>query len=209
MSDLSAEFVSSSDLSGSVVASADVPSPDPVSAPVPPSTTQPQSESKSENVTALPEQTLVVVPAPAPAPAPALTKELSDALDGIVNDLSGVNASSLNVGDLIRFVPRLAALVHSLQIRGAEKREMVMSASHILVSRVIPESDRASAHALVDVVFPPAIAGVIDVVNGRVSFEQAAVATASSTVSAAAANPIVVSTARNCLTQLLSCLRKH
>lgn len=196
MSDLSGAAIQ--DLSGAVQ-TANVPSPDPVSAPVPPTT--------SEVATVPPEQTLVV--APAPAPAPALTKELNDALDGIVSDLSGANASSLNVGDLIRFVPRLASLVHTLQIRGTEKREMVMAASHILVDRVIPDSDRASAHALVDVVFPPAIAGVIDVVNGRVSFEQAATAAASSVASNVAANPVAVSSARNCLTQLISCLRKH
>lgn len=200
MSDLSGAAIA--DLSGAqqspAAATADVPSPDPSPAPVPPTL---------ETITAPPEQTLVVVPAPAPAPAPALTKELSDALDGIVRDLSGVNAASLNVGDLIRFVPRLASLVHTLQIRGSEKREMVMAAAHILVDRVIPDSERAASHAMVDVVFPPAIAGVIDVVNGRVSFQQAATEAASSAVSSAAANPVIVSSTRNCLTQLISCLR--
>lgn len=144
-------------------------------------------------------------PASAPAP-PSLTKELSDAVDEIVRDLSG--ASSMSVGDLIRFVPRLSSLVHTLQIRGGEKRELVMAASHVLVDRVIGESGRPAAHALVDVVFPPAIAAVIDVVAGRVTFQQAATQAAVSSVSSAAANPVVVNEAGNCLSQILACLGK-
>lgn len=180
------------DMSGAPVAA--VPSPDPVPAPAPPPA--------ALEPTPHPVQTPVV------APAAALSKELSDAVDGIVRDLSGVGVTGITVGDLLRFVPRLASLVHTLQIRGSEKRDMVIAAAHVLVDRVIGEGDRPAAHALVDVVFPPAIAAVIDVVAGRVTFQQAAVTAASSTATAAAANPVVVAQAGNCLTQLLACLAK-
>jgi hypothetical protein len=132
---------------------------------------------------------------------PTLTKELAGAVDGIVHDLSGLHVSGFAVGDLIRFVPRLASLVHTLQIRGVEKRDLVMAASHILVDRVIPEADRPAAHSFVDGVFPPAIAAVIDVVNGRVTFAQAA--------ASAVANPVVVVAAENCLARLFAvCAKK-
>ena len=176
------------DMSGVPVV-AEVPSPDPAPAPIPPP------------VTAPPVQTLVA----APVVVPSLTKELTDAIDGIVHDLSGAAAS---VGELIRIVPRLASLVHTLQIRGGEKRELVMSAAHVLVDRVIGESERPAAHALVDVVFPPSIAGVIDVVAGRVTFQQAATQAATTATASALTNPVVVAQAGNCLTQLLACLGK-
>lgn len=150
-------------------------------------------------VTVPPVQTPVA--APVSAAAPTLTKELSDALDGIVHDLSGAD---LSVGGLIRYVPRFASLVHTLQIRGSEKHGMVMAAGHVLVDRVIGEGERPAAHTLVDSVFPPAIAGVIDVVAGRVTFQQAA----TTAVMSAASNPVVVAQAGNCLTQLLSCVGK-
>ncbi len=170
------------DLSGAPPVAA-VPSPDPVPAPAPPT----------------PAQTPVAVP-----PASSLSKELSDAVDGIVRDLSGVGVTGITVGDLLRFVPRLASLVHTLQIRGSEKRDMVVAAVHVLVDRVIGEGERPAAHVLVDVICPPAIAAVIDVVAGRVTFQQAAMTAAT----AAAANPVVIAQAGNCLTQLLSCLAK-
>jgi hypothetical protein len=118
---------------------------------------------------------------------------------------------------LIRFVPRLASLVHNLQIRGTEKRDLVMAAAHVLVDRVIGASERPAAHMLVDVVFPPTIASVIDVVAGRVTFQQAvtdaAAATAATAVTAATAatavtNQVVIAQAGNCLMQLLTCLGK-
>jgi hypothetical protein len=172
------------DLSGTTGATvATVPSPDPAPSPSPP-VVEP---------TAPPAQTPVV------APAATLTTELSGAVDEIVHDLSGVGVTGITVGDLLRFVPRMASLVHALQIRGSEKRDMVIAAAHVLVDRVIGEGDRAVAHVLVDVVFPPAIAAVIDVVAGRVSFQQAV---------AVAENHVVVTQSGNCLSQILSCLAK-
>lgn len=154
----------------------------------------------------IPQQT---VESPVTAVGPTLTKELAGAVDGIVHDLSGLTLSGLTVGDLLRHVPRFASLVHTLQIRGPEKREMVMAASHVLVDRVIPESDRSAGHALVDTVFPAVIAGVIDVVKGRVTFEKAVVSEATTVAAAAVSNPVVVAEARNCLSRLFAaCIKK-
>lgn len=183
------------DMSG-VAIIAEVPSPDPVPAPIPPVQTQ---------VALLPEQPVATVVVRA---APTLTKELSDAVDEIVRDLSGASMSVMTAGGLIRFVPRLASLVHTLQIRGGEKRDLVMAAAHVLVDRVIGESERPAAHALVDVVFPSAIAGVIDVVAGRVTFQQAAAEAVTTAVMSAATNQVVIAQAGNCLTQLIACLGK-
>ena len=182
------------DLSGiSVPPTATVPSPTTAPAPIP-----------------APEQTQVAVPVAEPVVAaqPVLSKELSDAVDGIVHDLSGVSVSgpASIVASLLRFVPRLASLVHTLQIRGAEKRDLVMAAAHVLVSRVVPEGDRSAAHGMVDAMFPPAIAAVIDVVAGRVTFQQVAEAVAASNPQVTA----VAASAGNCLTQMISaCLRKN
>lgn len=189
--DLSGVPAPAIDMSGAPVAT--VPSPDPVAAPAPPA---------SEPATVPPVQT------PVAAPVAALSKELSDAVNGIAHDLSGVGMTGVTVGDLLRFVPRLASLVHTLQIRGNEKRDMVIAAVHALVDRVFGEGERPAAHALVDVVCPHAIAAVIDVVAGRVTFQQAATTAAVSSATAAAANPVVVAQAGNCLTQLLACLAK-
>lgn len=188
------------DLSGTPVSpSAEVPSPDPVSAPPAPQVV--------ETTTPVPPQTQVAVSSPVAVPQPTLSKELADAVDGIVRDLSGADASAAS---LLRFVPRLASIVHTLQIRGAEKRDLVMAAAHVLVSRVVPEADRSAAHAMVDAAFPPAIAAVIDVVAGRVTFQQAVAATAVAAVSNSEAMTTVVSSTGNCLTQMLSaCLRKN
>ena len=199
------------DISGvSVTAAAPAPAPAPASAPVPVSEPAPASAPVPVSEPA-PASAPVPVSEPAPASAPeitpaqtaaaapvTLTKELSDAVDGIVRDLSGLNVSNVTVADLIRFVPRLSSLVHTLQIRGSEKRELVMAAAHVLVSRVIPESHRESAHALVDTIFPPAIAAVIDVVAGRVTFEQA--------VQSAAVPVTVAVVQQGCLSR---CLRKN
>jgi hypothetical protein len=157
------------------------------------------------------ESTVPPVETPVAAPVVAqvaLSKELSDAVDEIVHELSGAVVTGVSVGDLLRFVPRLASLVHTLQIRGSEKRDMVIAAAHVLVDRLIGVGDRPAAHALVDVVFPPVIASVIDVVAGRVTFQQAAVTAGTAAVAAAAANPVVVAQVGNCLTQLLACLAK-
>jgi hypothetical protein len=188
------------DLSGSIPLNAQVPSPDPVSAPLVP---------EAVSTTPAPEQTQVAVPAvpSVVAPQPTLTKQLEDVVDGIVRDLSGVSVSE--PASLLRFVPRLASSVHSLQIRGAEKRDLVMSAAHLLVSRVIPEPNQTLAHGMIDAMFPPAIAAVIDVVAGRVTFEQIA-ASAAEAVTSPATAAAVVSSSGNCLTQILSaCLRKN
>jgi hypothetical protein len=150
----------------------------------------------------------VQTPVVAAAGQPTLTKELSDAVDGIAHDLSGVGVTPLNVNDLIRFVPRLASLVHSLQVRGSEKRDLVIAAAHVLTDRVVGESERPAAHALVDVVFPPVIAALIDVVAGRVTFQQAAAQAATTAVGSAVTNQVVVAQSGNCLAQLLACLGK-
>jgi hypothetical protein len=132
---------------------------------------------------------------------------LADGVDGIVRDLSGVAVTE--PASLLRFVPRLASLVHTLQVRGAEKHELVMTAAHVLVSRVIPEADRSRAHEMIDTIFPPAIAAVIDVVAGRVTFQQLATSAASAASSPESVAVVAASTG-NCLTQILSaCLRKN
>ena len=166
--------------------------------------TSPDPTPAVPHVTNPPVQT-PVVSSPPVVVAQTLTKELTGAIDGIVHDLSGAVVS---VGELIRFVPRLASLVHTLQIRGGEKHELVMAAAHVLVDRAIGEHERPAAHALVDVVFPPSIAGVIDVVAGRVTFQQAAVQAATTAVGSAATNQVVVAQAGNCLSKLLACLKK-
>lgn len=196
MSDTAVNF----DLSGTPVPpTAEVPSTDPVIAPAPPA----PPASVADTTTPAPPQTEVAVSSP-PAvavPEPTLSKELVDAVDGIVRDLSGADVSAAS---LVRFVPRLASIVHALQIRGAEKRDLVMAAAHVLVSRAVPDADRSAAHTMVDAIFPSAIAAVIDVVAGRVTFQQAAAAVSNSDV------VTTVASTGNCLTQMLSaCLRKN
>ena len=213
MSDTAVNF----DLSGTPVPpSADVPSPDPAIAPVPPVSSDPvvPVAPTVSPVSPVPVVAGTTTPAPpqiqaaAPAePQPTLSKELADAVDGIVRDLSGVDVSAAS---LLRFVPRLASVVHTLQIRGGEKRDLVLVAAHVLVSRVVPEGDRPAADALVDAMFPPAIAAVIDVVAGRVTFQQVVATAAAAVASNAEVATTVVASTGNCLTQMLSaCLRKN
>lgn len=159
-------------------------------------------------------------PAPAPAEAAAPVRplppnpvqgagvggsvrpEFEVAISAILKDLSG--ASVQNVGDLLRFVPRLAAVAETLHdVSKPEKRALVIAAGHRLVELALPVEAREDANRLVDVIFPGALAGVIDVVRGRVSFEDAAKAVAQS------AAPVVVEVAqKKCLPLLLSCLKK-
>ena len=145
----------------------------------------------------------VPVPAPADAPASAPTATaISAAIDTIVNDLSGAN---LSAGDIARYLPRLAAQVHALNIPGADKSALVVAGAHVLVDRCVPEGERTAAHALTDAVFPAAIAGIIDVVRGRVTFQQAV---AASMAAVPELVPIVAPMARNCLLSLLSVCKK-
>jgi hypothetical protein len=143
----------------------------------------------------------VPVPADAPASAPTPTA-ISAAIDTIVKDLSGAN---LSAGDIARYLPRLAAQVHALNIPGADKSALVVAAAHVLVDRCVPEGERTAAHALTDAVFPAAIAGIIDVVRGRVTFQQAV---AASMAAVPELVPIVAPMARNCLMSLLSVCKK-
>ena len=111
-------------------------------------------------------------PASASAPAVGISAptiaDLSGVIAGILNDLGAVGVQG--VGELVRYIPRLAAHVQMLPISKMEKRDLVVAAGHALVDRCVPEDARATAHGLVDSVFPFAIAAVIDVVRGRVQF---------------------------------------
>ena len=113
-------------------------------------------------------EVVTAAPPAAQVSASVTVADLSGVIAEIVADLSGVTVSG--VGELVRHIPRLAAHVQALPLAGAEKRDLVLAAGHILVDRCIPEGARATAHGLVDSVFPFAIAAVIDVARGRVNF---------------------------------------
>lgn len=148
------------------------------------------------------------VAAPAPAAAPTITvADLSGVIAGITADLSG---ASLGVGELVRYIPRLAAHVQTLPIAKAEKRDLVIAAGHLLVDQCVPESARETAHGLVDSVFPFAIAAVVDVARGRIQFANPAQAVQALT---AEAPPVVQEVAqqavRGCLpllARLVACV---
>lgn len=141
------------------------------------------------------------VPQPPPA-APAVHPELVNVIDSIVVDLSGVY---IKPSDLLRYIPQLAAKVHALSVSGAQKTDLVVAAAHALVNRVVVDDDRVRAHEIVDMTFPPAIAAVIDVVKGRVSFEQAVVAALQT--SAPQLVPVVPHV-RNCLLRIFGLCKK-
>lgn len=103
----------------------------------------------------------------------SVAADLSGVIAVITTDLSG---ATLGVGELVRYIPRLAAHAQTLSIGKAEKRDLVMAASHLLVDRCVPESARETVHGLVDSIFPSAIAAVVDVARGRVQFAAAIVA---------------------------------
>ena len=127
--------------------------------------------------------------------------DLSGVIQSVIADLSG---STPGVGELFRFVPVLAAKAQTLNVSKERKRDLVVAAGHQLVDRVIVEDMRADGHRVIDAVFPGALAGVVDLARGRISFETAAAA-AVQLVSA----PAVVDVAqRRCLPLLLSCLKK-
>ncbi len=165
----------------------------------------------------------VAAPAPAAAPAevakevavevvkevvPATTEaivttniknDLMEVVAGIIKDLSGASVSG--VGDLLRFVPRLAAAADKIDVTKAEKRALVIAAGHKLVEALLPVDAREDANRLVDAVFPGALAGVIDMARGRVTFQDAAKAVAES------AAPVVLEVAqKKCLPMVLSWL---
>ena len=128
-----------------------------------------------------------------------LLMDLSGVLQLIVVDLSGVHVDAVS---LLRHIPRLAAHVHALTISNDDKRALVIGAAHTLIDRLVPSAEVKTAHTMVDAVFPAAIAAVIDVVRGRVSFGVAAQALVSS------AAPVVIEVAqRECIPRLLECFR--
>lgn len=128
--------------------------------------------------------------------------DLSGVIDGIMTDLSG--ASALGVGELVRYIPRLAAHVQTLPIGKAEKRDLVIAAGHLLVDRCAPEAARETVHGLVDSIFPFAIAAVVDVARGRVNFANPAQAVQQLTAEAAPAVQEAVQQATDCCLPLLA-----
>lgn len=127
--------------------------------------------------------------------------DLSGVIQQVVTDLSGSNPG---VGELFRFVPVLAAKAQTLNVSNERKRELVIAAAHQIVDHVIVEDMRADGHRVIDAVFPGALAGVIDLARGRVSFETAAAAAVQ-----LVSSPAVIEVAqRRCLPLILSCLKK-
>ena len=117
--------------------------------------------------------------------------DFSKLIAEVVTDLSGASAA-----DLLRYVPRFAAHVHTLDLLKADKRALVLGALRELADRCIPAEAREAAHSLLDMVVPAALAGVIDVVRGRVSFEKAV------------SVPELAVASGNCLTALFACIKK-
>lgn len=190
VADQSTPVVSASSIPAIVPSVAAVPVPVPAAVPVPVPAPVPAAIAVA-----------VAVPVPAQADAPTATA-ISSAIDTIVKDLSGAN---LSAGDIARYLPRLAAQVHALNIPGADKSALVVAGAHVLVDRCVPEGERTAAHALTDAVFPAAIAGIVDVVRGRVTFQQAV---AASMAAVPELVPVVAPMARNCLMSLLSVCKK-
>lgn len=182
-----------------------------------------------ESVANVPEQAVAAevpapvaaapAPAPAPVPEPVISKkvgpileahpDLLRAIETIRQDVSGASFSGV-VANLFRHVPKLAAAVHDLDLSNAEKRACVIAAAHQVVDHFAPASEDAnSAKTLLDSTLPSVIAGVIDVVKGRVSFGAAASAAASAAAAHVPA-PIVhyIETASvGCLPWFRSCRR--
>lgn len=172
-----------SDISGATPTplSAIVPSPDPVQPPIAGAGTGHETVKSEHEVS----ETL----------KPFLT-DLSGVLSSVALDLSGVEVDG---AILLRYLPRLAAAVNDKPLSGAQKRDLVIGACHILVDRLVPVDQRADAHTLLTKVAPPAIAAVIDVAHGRVTFAAAAQSVAT------AAAPVVLEVAqRQCLPHLLA-----
>jgi hypothetical protein len=124
---------------------------------------------------------------------PAAAIDFSKVINEIITDVSGASAA-----DLLRYIPRFAAHVHELDLPKADKRALVIGALHELVNRCIPDEAREAAHSLVDTVAPAALAGVIDMVRGRVSFVPAVMAAA----------PVVAQQSGNCLMAMFACIKK-
>ncbi len=110
-------------------------------------------------------------------------EDLKAPLEKIAEDLKG---KDVEISDLMRHVPELAAFVQKFEIAGAEKKALVMDASLKLVDLVVKEDLRESTRALVSAIFPAAIENVIDVARGRVSFEKAVEAVVASAAPAIA-----------------------
>ena len=150
-----------------------------------------------------------------PVPVKTYTvDDLSELINELTRDLSGAT-----IVDVVRIVPRVAAHVQKFDISGANKRELVMAACHLIVSRSVAEDGRDIANGLVDNIVPAVIDGVIDVAKGRVDFAHVAVQLADSvtagTVPSAAAVVAAVAVVeevekatRGCLLFLGKCSRK-
>lgn len=126
--------------------------------------------------------------------------DLKAPIEKIAEDLKG---KEVEISDLMRHVPELAAFVQKFEIAGAEKKALVMDASLKLVELVVKEDLREPTRALVSAIFPAAIENVIDVARGRVSFEKAVEAVVASAAPAIAKGclPFLVRFLNACLTR--------
>ena len=124
---------------------------------------------------------------------------LPDNLLRVVSDLSGVVHSG---ADLLRYVPVLAAAAAAVGGTGPEKLALVQRAAHAIVNLYVPETERASAHVLVDGVLPSVVRAVLDVSKGRVTIGAAATAA----VAEIAAAPETQAAAVGLIAACLACL---
>lgn len=130
--------------------------------------------------------------------------DLTPVIQTIISDISGMQ---MIAGGLLRHVPKLAAQVDALEIPGERKRDLVMEAIHQIVRSVAPEDALPTVLEMVDAIVPPAIAGVIDVARGRVSFQKAVAVVAPEIVSNVIQTaPEVAEVASGCLPLLFSCM---
>ena len=128
-----------------------------------------------------------------------ITHPLPSILGKAVADLSGVVH---NGGDLIRYVPALAAAAQALGGTGPEKLALVQRAAHTAVDLYIPVEDRTTAHQLVDGILPSVVRAVLDVSKGHVKIQDAVLAAAVE----AAGRPETQAAVVGLLSQCLACL---
>lgn len=140
--------------------------------------------------TAVVDAVVVVVEPATPTLPPSLQKAVSD-LSGAVH----------GGADLIRHVPVLAAAAQTTGLHGAEKQALVIQAGHAAIDLYVPEGERATAHQLVDGVFPATIRAILDVSQGRVAIGAALQAAAVEVVS----SPQAQAAAAGILSQCLAC----
>ena len=128
-----------------------------------------------------------------------ITPPLPAILGKAVADLSG---AVHNGGDLIRYVPALAAAAQAVGGTGPEKLALVQRAAHTAVDLYVPTDDRTTAHQLVDGVLPSVVRAVLDVSKGHVKIQDAVLAAAVE----AAGRPETRAAAASLLVQCLACL---